>query len=111
MSYRCQVCLDVSQPGHDMLRHVISRPRCTSGEEIAREVAVCRKCHKELQTGILLSHADHFDDLWDSHSVTRLLRPRQERRERKERKLAAEEAARVNRLKLAGRKEVQSCPP
>ena len=95
--YRCQICLNISQPGQDMLRHVIERPRRSCGTEIAREVAVCRKCHRELQTEL-------FNDLWDSHSVTRRLRPRQEKRERRERKdflRLAEEAARINRLKTA----------
>ena len=99
--YRCQICLNISQPGQDMLRHVIERPRRSCGTEIAREVAVCRKCHKELQTGILLSHADCFNDLWESHSVTRLLRPRQEKRERKDRLRTAEEAARLDKLRAA----------
>ena len=47
--YRCEICANVSQPRQPMLRHVVERQR-PQGTEIARELAVCIRCHAELKT-------------------------------------------------------------
>lgn len=65
--YKCQICNAQSKPGQLLLRHAVMRvvphfQRSEKGglipserEEIAREVAVCRDCHKALTVGKTLA--------------------------------------------------------
>lgn len=47
MSYRCDICTRQSRPGQPKLRHAIKR----WDGQIARELAVCTVCNRELLAG------------------------------------------------------------
>ena len=104
MSYRCEICADVSPPGQPLLRHVVERhrpqtPWGAAGTEIAKEVAVCARCAKDLQIA-------HIDDLVNNRWLTKRSRLILERTERQQRLQRRKELERTQRPSLLRKTKV-----
>lgn len=87
MCYRCEVCHEVSRPKQQQLRYAVLRPRPVTpwnlvpGTEVAREVAVCPTCHRDLTVGSPNGnqHPMALADLMAAHAFTRVDRLEKEK--------------------------------
>lgn len=108
MCYRCEVCLEVSKPRQQMLRHVVTRPRPVTpwnqvpGTEVAREVPVCPTCHRDLTVGPVANgrYPMTLADLMAAHAFTRVDRLEREQSARAVKKNAEREMLRQAQLPL-----------
>ena len=99
MSYRCEICADVAPPGQPMIRHVVERHRPQTpwggaGTEIAKEIAVCSACARDLRM------RENLPTLFAAHSFTRVARLEEKRLRKATRKAVERAALRESRKSL-----------